>query len=174
MSTIGYTTGTNHGNSAQGATIAIKCPDTPTGDGTISAITIKVKNTDSSSHNLQVGIYADNGSGAPGALIYHSGNITIGASADGEFSQTGLSVPVTNGTQYWMAFASSAWQLQVYDAGATTYANAPQRNTAWPDPFGTRDANPDLKFVVYATYSTGGGFTVQSRRGFSVRVGVRF
>lgn len=159
MATIGYTSGTTSLNSETDATYAIKCPDTPSGDGTILSITVKCKNTAGGEFTIEVGMYADNGSGAPGALIYNSGAIAVAGGFDGEKTQSGLSINVTSGTQYWMACRPNIWAIQLYYEGNTEYMQAVYRAATWPDPYGSPTAAPDHQFVVYATYTVGGGTT---------------
>jgi hypothetical protein len=71
--------------------------------------------TSSLTGNQRFGLYADDGDLYPGALLYGSDAVGNGTNFRGA---TGLTVPVTGGDLYWVAFVGSVAPTVVYLSGA--------------------------------------------------------
>ena len=72
-------------------------------------------NQSSPTGNVRLGIYADNGSSGPGALIYDAGEVAI---ANGWTVISGLNIQLTPGTFYWLAFVQDTAEHISYTAGS--------------------------------------------------------
>lgn len=80
--------------------------------------------------NVRFGLYADNGSGRPGALLADTGNVSTATSSS---ILTGTITPVTleAGTVYWaVAIYSGAPTLRVFQAGSLLMAETPDGSAA--------------------------------------------
>lgn len=119
--------------------------------GTISAITVNMRNVVSGSDTISVALYADS-SGAPGALLASSGTQTISITSSGGDNLNTISIPTTSvsaSTTYWIAFNTSGddqfWHNPSGSGHFIKYlAHA---NTSWPNPFGTPTGS-DTNFVL--------------------------
>ena len=69
------------------------------GTGTLTKLEILFDDT-TPNGKVRLGVYADNG-GVPGSLLLDAGEVTV---ANGWVSISGLSLPVTQNTYYWLAF----------------------------------------------------------------------
>lgn len=106
--------------------------------------------------DVQVGLYADNGSGtAPGALLTTSSIATAKADSLNTFPVTPVSI--TNGTVYWIALSTHDADTYYGDTGGTTLYRT---GDGYPMPTSfTANANSSSKLSFYATVTTPGGMT---------------
>lgn len=105
--------------------------------------------------HVRLGIYADS-AGSPGALLLDAGEITNPVTGWNTIS--GLSLAVTNGTYYWLAFN------QDYASGADIYVDTTITNRdyissaygALPNPFGTPGGTGQSDICMRAGVTAGG------------------
>jgi len=105
--------------------------------GTVTAITLNLFAADAGSH-IQCGIYSDN-AGTPGNLLSHSNSVTVGATSQNYTCPLISSVPIVQGTQYWIAFENDdVWNFEqntglvVYYKNAGKYAGLAVVPFNWP------------------------------------------
>lgn len=82
--------------------------------------TIQLNYNSGSSGNVELGVYADTGSG-PGSLILDAGSVSIGG---GWRSIAGLNLSLTPGTRYWLAFVQNSGQPVSYTGGTPLGTNS--------------------------------------------------
>ena len=83
---------------------AIYVPYVPLFGHTFTGMFSRVSVVGSTGALLRMGLFNDNGQGAPGQLIVDAG--TVSATALGLVSVTGLSIPLSNTLLYWLAIGS--------------------------------------------------------------------
>ncbi|MDO8578030.1 MAG: hypothetical protein Q7R50_02495, partial [Dehalococcoidales bacterium] len=81
------------------------------GTGTLSKLEVLVSDTTSTA-NLRLGVYADN-NGQPGNLLLDAGSVQA---ANGWVGISGVKLPVTSGTYYWLAFLPQSKTGIVYQS----------------------------------------------------------
>ena len=120
-------------------------------DGTVTSVGVVVT-TLSTAVNMKCAIFADNGSGRPGALIA-SATAPVTPVVSGTNIFTFAGVPVVKGTQYWIgaamdgsgpSFTANASTAATGATSVVTYAAFPQTN-----PVTTVPAQPTLKSWTY-------------------------
>jgi hypothetical protein len=129
--------------------------------GTVNTIYAYIESQISASPNNkgQAAIYADNGSGSPGAILGSStGDTTLTGAAWNAFPIT--SVSVTSGTVYWLVYNTNATSDDDnnlhYDAGGVDqYKWNNQTYGTWPGSYGTPDGDSDNQGSIYAVITTG-------------------
>ena len=135
----GYLSGGRHENTAGSGTLTqleLLCDDvSPTG-------------------TARLGIYADS-AGSPGALLLDAGEVALGS---GWISISGLSLEVTAGTYYWLAYKQSAANGTRRDTGGPADSNVwlSAGYGALPDPFGTPAGSDANRYVMRATVTAAG------------------
>lgn len=156
MATLGYTT---HGaNGTAGGTGAVKF--TATEAGNITDIVVWAKDR-FGPHFFRVAIYADNGSGRPGALLAQSAGSTE-ITSTGEFACP-ISYSFTNGEVLWLLAAgddddtpggSGTNVNYAWDVGGTVQNCQKNMTYGSPDnPFGTPTFELDRVYSIYANYT---------------------
>lgn len=157
MGTFGNT-GTGTGEDGGWSTLCVVCRYQASETGTVTDISFYLKTAVSG--NLKLGIYADS-SGNPGALLYGGGSFAV--SGIGWKNQTGLSVAVTAGNYYWIAFRPDSDSMDTgYDTGVANQMRYKSVAFAsvWPDPYGSDEGNSTEADCVYATYTVTGPYTL--------------
>ncbi len=126
--------------------------------GTITDITAYLSHNQNGA-NVTAVIYADSGSDTPDALLgYITRNDVPGDSTFRWCTFTGFSIPITNGTKYWLGINSDA-TYSVVKASTESCNNRIITGTDHlppDDPFGSGTDSDSIKLSVYATYTTGG------------------
>jgi hypothetical protein len=122
--------------------------------GPVMNMSIYMNSVDSFCPNIQLGIYADNGSGTqPGALL---GSSTESAATAGwNTKQLTSTVNITSGTIYWLAVYTDCDDSIALTTGTGTRAH---KNGAGnlTDPFG-QDSSSNGVLSLYATIDTSSG-----------------
>lgn len=128
------------------------------GSGTLTEIGLYFTDMDSTG-NVRLGIYADTGSATqPGALLLDAGAVAF-SEADTWYSKTGLSLSVTNGTYYWLAWIPSvaAYLGGEDNAGSSRSMKDAVGYGALPTPFPTIAGNYEERICVRAGVEVAGG-----------------
>lgn len=123
-------------------------------DGTITSITMY--HTAGASGNVKYGLYADNGSGSPGAKLGETAGVAVTNAAEWQKIDLTTPVEVEQGTVIWVA-----WVYQTigtanirYSSATTTNRAAANASTTYasgmPDPFGAST----LAAAIYSLYCT--------------------
>ena len=137
---------------------------TATATGTLTSITVDFNSTGSPANTFSVAVYADNGGGSGGAptgpALGSSGftqTVVATAGLHNSNTITGLSVPVVNGTRYWLAFNTSGnaifWyhtglaSTQICDYTTQAYGSWPSLTSATFTPH-TASCNFDVKASI--------------------------
>jgi hypothetical protein len=103
---------------------------------------------------VRLGVYADN-NGKPGNLLLDAGEVAI---ANGWVSVSGLNLPVTGNTYYWLAFNLG------YGSHIKTQSGCPQNSYCWvnarygalPNAYPTPSGYDTTNYVMRATVNLGG------------------
>ncbi len=115
--------------------------------------------TNTPSGNVRLGVYADYayGNGTPGNLLADAGAVTV---ANGWVSISGLTLPVTAGSYYWLAFDLDNANNVMYSSNSLSYLRTVRRTAvtygALPDQFGTFTSSNSYLMVMRAYAVTGG------------------
>lgn len=126
--------------------------------GTLTDLTVEFHSGTATGVNCRIGVYADNGSNQPGALLLDAGVIV---SAVGEVTKTGLSLAITNGTTYWLCILCAA-QTDIATSGDITNGSAfsEQAYGALPDPHSlTSIGYHAYKFRMFGTLAAAAAAT---------------
>ena len=125
---------------------------TPNVSGTISSLNFYLQFF--GADTLAAALYADNGTGVPGALLA-SGQVSVPG------AQTGwISVPLTHtltgGTTYWLSLSAATPGSSVYywvPGGLHAFSAAPPTWPSFPDPWvpGGSDSRTMAAFASYLT-----------------------
>jgi hypothetical protein len=128
---------------------------TPASAGTLNSISMYIVNA---TGTLKMGIYADNGSNAPGALLATSGEVTL--STSNSWYTIPISGSVSASTKYWVMYrlSSGSASFKLISGGGflsswktTSYASA------WPDPYGSATGtSSSSRWALYFTYTPSG------------------
>ena len=105
--------------------------------------------------NFRLGIYADSAGPAPGSLLLDAGEIANPAST-GWNSKTGLSLAVTSGAYYWIAFNNSSATDAVYYNSAKNAVYHSEAYGALGDPYGSPTAFGGYGISLRAGVEAGG------------------
>jgi hypothetical protein len=100
-------------------------------------------------------IYADNGSGAPGALLGESGDVVIGVGANQNIVfDLASPVALTAGTTYWAAvgFDSGGGTVAVYCVGTGTGAHDYIHDPTASDPYGVATVGSTGGYNAFAVF----------------------
>ena len=120
------------------------------GNGTLTEVGINL--AANLTGNIKIGVYADN-SGSPGARLLDCGELVNPIT--GWNLLTGLSLSVTAGTYYWLAWVNSAAATVYHN---TTY-NLSWKSTTYAaeltDPFGTVGGTQAVRTSIRAGVETG-------------------
>jgi hypothetical protein len=122
------------------------------GTGNLAKLEVLFDDTSPQGH-VRMGVYADN-NGAPGALLLDAGTVNV---ANGWVSISGLNLPVTANTYYWLVFNLDSGNIVRTQTGPanshywldTPYGPLPN---PYPQPTGIENTN----FVMRATVNIGG------------------
>jgi hypothetical protein len=105
---------------------------------------------------MQVAIYSDNGSNAPGALLESSVSQVLTAKSWNTFPVG--SITISANTKYWLAFNVDGSKTQyaiANNAQAKSVWEIPTTYTSWPNPFGKpSDPVSAQQYSIYMTYTT--------------------
>lgn len=159
MATLGKTALGASGNGTS-ANFTFACgPYTASENGTVTDINLYDPIGQTSAFKLTLGIYADS-SGSPGARLAQSAE--IGWPNSPGWATASISLAITNGSQYWLAFDSNQNFTYLYDHdGAVTlnYKAFTYSAGSLPDPYGTPDGNIPVEngISLYVTYTPAGG-----------------
>jgi hypothetical protein len=127
--------------------------------GTVTDEYVYSTTDDATNYVGEIGIYADN-AGAPGALL-GAGSLTITGNTPGWYGCTGLSVSVTAGSYYWLAFDwGSGWSQSYYYSiagSANQFANMVVDAPPLNNPYGAVGSYSALKMSIYADVTNSGG-----------------
>lgn len=128
--------------------------------GTIQSMSVYTSAVDTSCPNIQLGVYADNGSGtAPGTLIGAS-SLTPASVGWNTVSMTST-INISNGTTYWLGVYTACAHYLKYHPSIGTRASKDGVSPSLPNSF-----TPDFVLVgqvsLYATIDTGGSGSVDS------------
>jgi hypothetical protein len=146
-STIGATDGTGNYQHVQAQKY------TATETGSILNMSVYLSSVDSFCPNVQLGVYADNGSGtAPGSLLGKSAQ-TAGTTGWNTMPLT-ASVNVTSGTIYWLSLATDCDDTTKLTTGVGTRAH--MTGSTLPNTFATESTSAG-RLSLYATVDTSGG-----------------
>jgi VCBS repeat-containing protein len=120
------------------------------GTGTLSKLELYLDPTFSANGNVRLAVYADN-NGVPGALLLDAGSTSA---ASGWTSISGLSLPVTQGTYYWLVFNNSAGAHLIDVAGpAGDHCWLNYAYGAYPAQFPANAIYNQWQYVMRATVS---------------------
>jgi hypothetical protein len=127
---------------------------TATQTGSVMSMSVNMVSVDSFCPNIQLGIYADNGSGtAPGALIGSSA-LTPGTVGWNTLSLTST-VNITSGTIYWLGAYTNCDDTMRYTAGVGTRSFQDDVSSL-QNPFSS-SASSSGQLSLYATVDTSSG-----------------
>jgi hypothetical protein len=145
--TIGATDGTGNYQHVQAQKI------TATETGSVMNMSVYMASVDSFCPNIQLGIFADNGSGtAPGSLL---GKSEQSAGTTGWNTKPLTStVNVTSGTTYWLGLATDCDDTTKLTTGVGSRAH--MTGSTLPDTFATESTSAG-RLSLYATIDTSGG-----------------
>lgn len=126
---------------------------TATDTGPVMSMSVYLSSVDSFCPNVQLGVYADNGSGtSPGALL---GKSTQSAATTGwNTKQLTSTVNLTSGTIYWLALATDCDDTAKVTTGIGTRAHMTGSTLA--DTFAS-EATGSGRLSLYATIDTSSG-----------------
>jgi hypothetical protein len=133
--------------------------------GTLNSINVYFENANG---NVQVALYADTGSDAPGALLATSGQQ---AAVEGWNTFAMPSTALTGTTKYWIGFNTSSSTLRYgyINTGLTAYQNVGATFGTWPSPFGTPSGtSSSTVYLVNLTYTPSGAVDSFSGNLFSL------
>src|SRR6185437_2885242 len=123
--------------------------------GTLNSISIYIGKVQASpSNHMQVGIYADNGSTAPGTFLASSPSQVLTANSWNTFTMT--SVTINPNTKYWLAFNEDGSQTQYAIANSSSAHSAweiPTTFTVWPNPM-VPNFSANQQYSIYMTYAS--------------------
>jgi hypothetical protein len=126
---------------------------TATDTGPVMSMSVYMGSVDSFCPNIQLGVYADNGSGtAPGALLGKSDQSA--ATTGWNTKQLTSSVHLTSGTVYWLALATDCDDTVKMTSGVGTRAHMTGSTLA--DTFAS-EATGSGRLSLYATVDTSAG-----------------
>lgn len=139
---------------AQGANTLYLCPFTPNVDCTLNSLMVSVYVGSNSGAKLQGVVYADDGTGAPGALL--SGGTEVVGFAGGQTITLPITSPqaLTNGTQYWFGVLTDSSVSWTTSAPATSFGRTENRTytSGPPNPAGTMSlTHPTLNIIGLCT-----------------------
>jgi len=131
---------------------------TPATGGALQSITVYLANSDVSPNNhVEVALYTDNGSNAPGTLLASSGSYVITPNSWNTIPITGVTITPT--TKYFLAFSVDGNNTQ-YGWNSTTTGVTKWKNLVsfgtWPSSFGTPDDSGVDQYAIYMTYTVSG------------------
>jgi hypothetical protein len=148
---------TDTGNTTQGYSANQKAANifTAGATGQLSKITVRLKRN-TTSGKARAALYA-NSSGAPGALIAQTQEVTV-TTTTGWFDfpfLLGAYPSVVNGTAYWLAILTDeAYTLRVNNTTGTINYNADTYSDGFANPFGTPSTTASRQICIYATGAT--------------------
>ena len=117
------------------------------GDGALSRLELLVQDA-SASGLVRLGVYADS-DGVPGTLLIDAGEAVL---TDGWVGISGMNMPVTAGTYYWLAYLPSSTVVIAYQtqsSAADSHRDYAHDFGPLPDSFGTGEVNSS-PFVMRA------------------------
>lgn len=141
--TVGYNAigGSSYGQAA--GSIRCYAKFTAAHTGNITSVEMYSSATEATS-DMKIGLYTDN-SGSPNSPVQAPTEVSnIGTWTTGWHSFTGLSIPVTASSVYWICaeFSEGLAALYYDSAGTNSYAiDAHTYANAWPDPMGEDELN---------------------------------
>lgn len=106
-------------------------------------------------------LYADDGSGNPGALVAVGAEFTLASGDAAAWRSSAISAPIVSGTRYHIGFWCGAGGILMYTDTTPTGTNRRTRTLSYSsssnpsDPFGTVTGTSNQLGSVYVEYSTG-------------------
>jgi hypothetical protein len=124
--------------------------------GTLNSISIYIGKVQAApSNHMQVAIYADNGSTAPGTFIAAGSPQVLIANSWNTFTMTGVSI--TANTKYWLAFNEDGSPTQYAIANNSSAHSAwkiPTTFSVWPNPMGKLSSPVEnQQYSIYMSYT---------------------
>jgi endoglucanase len=124
--------------------------------GLLASISVYIGKVNSSpSNHMQVAIYADNGSNAPGALLGSTSSQILKANAWNSFPLSNIAI--NGNTKYWLAFNVDGKNTQYAIANNSLAKSAWKSSSpygSWANPFGTPSNRSNEQYSIYMTYSS--------------------
>lgn len=132
---------------------------TASASGSLTQMFMYCKGNSGAATTYQLGIYADNGSNAPGALLGSSAPTVIPTGQAASWIEMDLTtaVSIASGTKYWVAFSEGGGGAGIAHGTASGYSAGKGSSATLTNPFGTPGWNGVTEiFSVYGVISSGG------------------
>jgi N-acetylneuraminic acid mutarotase len=150
--TFGLDSGTNTYNESANILDVMRFQNTA-GTGTLTKLEILFEGTSPVS-KVRLAVYAEN-DGKPGSLLLDAGEVTV---TNGWVSISGLSLPVTQDTNYWLAFNLKGANAVRYQSGQPEGSHYWARYAygAFPGQYPAPAGSNSNEYVMRATVTVGG------------------